>query len=446
MNRVFIVARSIVPLLIIFTLGLSPHNGFALTLKEGLEVVTSTNRDVLISQIEENAAQYQLLKAQSQYFPKVDAYGDYTARAYQPKGNYNLAVMGLGSGHMQLPMQDKDFYVYGLSLNQTIYDFGRTTHSVNAAKYYAGFNSLNIKAVKNTAALAYIIGYYSLLNADRNIILSQTQVKNLEAHLSDTEELNKEGLNIKNDVLKVEVILTDARQKLLTANNDRSINEARLNNLLSKPLNNSLTVEENGCEPDFNLDLDKAWEMAERERIELKAIKEKIHAKEEEISVSNSEYYPNLYLSAGYDRLTNSYMVRDDNWSLVVGVKINLFSGGATKYQSSKIFEELRELKLKNEDMLEDIKLQVEGAYLNHKLALQKVEAASKSVEQAKENLRVQELRFKEGIGTNTDVLDAITLLNKIETDYWNSVYEIKISLARFIYCVGLDLVSVYNK
>jgi len=437
LNKYFNNFKIILISLIIFTAGaiLLPDISSALTLREGLEIVTSQNKDVLLSQIEENAALAQLSKTQSQYYPRLDISGSYTVQAYQPEINF---------GSRSIPMQNQNYVAYGVSLSQTVYDFGHTTHSVNTASYYANSNSLNIKVVKNTIALSYIMEYYGILNADRIIALSQIQVKNLEARLKDTIELNKEGLNTKNDVLKVEVVLSDARQTLLKAENIRSLDESRINKLLSKPFNTNLTVEDIGKEPEINYTLDIAWEIAENERVELKAMKEKISAKEEEIAATDSEYYPNIFVSTGYQRLQNDYMVKDDNWSIMAGIKMNLFSGGSTKYQSQKTNEELRELKLINEITLQDIKLQVQDAFLSRKLAAQKLEVSNTTVDQAKENLRISEIRFKEGIGTSTDVLDAITLLNKAETNYWNSVYEIKISLARFVYSIGMDIVSQY--
>ncbi|MBF0541250.1 MAG: TolC family protein [Nitrospirae bacterium] len=448
MNKYFDSPKVITVSIIIFTTYalLFPSISSALTLKEGLEIVTSQSRDIMISQIEENAALAQLSQTQSLYYPKLDIYGSYTVQAYQPKGKYNLALMGFGKGFMNLPMQNQDYYAYGVSLNQIVYDFGHTTHSVNAARYNANSNSLNIKVIKNTIALAYILGYYDLLYAERIIALTQMQVKNLEAHLKDTIELNKEGMNTKNDVLKVEVVLSDTRQTLLNAENNRSLTVSRLNKLLSKQLNNNLSIEDSTIEPEINFTLEKAWETAENERDELKTMSEKIKAKQEELLASNSDYYPNIFVTAGYQRIQSDYVAREDNWTALIGIKMNLFSGGSTKYQSQKINEELRELKLKNENTLQDIKLQVQEAFLARKLAAQKLEVSNTTVDQAKENLRIQELRFKEGIGTSTDVLDAITLLNKAETNYWNSVYEIKTSLTRFVYSIGMDIVSTYNK
>jgi outer membrane protein TolC len=67
------------------------------------------------------------------------------------------------------------------------------------------------------------------------------------------------------------------------------------------------------------------------------------------------------------------------------------------------------------------------------------------AVGQAEESLRINKVRYEEGIGTATDVLDAITLLTTSETNYYRAVYELKRAEAGFMYAVGRDLASAYK-
>jgi outer membrane protein TolC len=68
------------------------------------------------------------------------------------------------------------------------------------------------------------------------------------------------------------------------------------------------------------------------------------------------------------------------------------------------------------------------------------------AVAQAEENLRLQRLRYKEGVGTATEVLDAVTLMTTAESNSWKSLYGVKRAEAVLLYSMGRDLTGAYGK
>ncbi|MDH5768653.1 MAG: TolC family protein, partial [Nitrospirota bacterium] len=94
--------------------------------------------------------------------------------------------------------------------------------------------------------------------------------------------------------------------------------------------------------------------------------------------------------------------------------------------------------------LLDDIKLEVKKNYLDMENAGEKIQVTKEAVSQAEENLRINKIRYKEGIGTATDVLDAITLLTTAETNYYKSIYDLRRAQAGLMYAMGYDLVSSY--
>ena len=95
--------------------------------------------------------------------------------------------------------------------------------------------------------------------------------------------------------------------------------------------------------------------------------------------------------------------------------------------------------------LIDDIKLEVEKNYLDLKNALEKIQVTKDAVGQAEENLRINRIRYEEGVGMSTDVVDAITLLTTAETNYYRAVYELQRARGRAPYAIGLDLVSMYS-
>ena len=60
---------------------------------------------------------------------------------------------------------------------------------------------------------------------------------------------------------------------------------------------------------------------------------------------------------------------------------------------------------------------------------------------QARENFRITRERFKEQMATTTDVLDAQTLLSRTMTNYYNALYDYKISRAALLRAVGQETI-----
>ncbi|HEX9135535.1 MAG TPA: TolC family protein [Nitrospirota bacterium] len=426
-------------LAIIYTviLLLVPLAGHALTLEEGLKIVVENGRDVAIARSDEDAARASVSLARSPWLPSVDLYGRETWLRYQPEAKTPFGAF---------PTSQDQFLTYGVKATQILYDFGKTSSSVGAAEYGLKSREIEIDRVKNQAALDFIVAYLDLLESEKLLQVSKEEVQQYEAHQKDTQSRFAAGVVTKNEVLQAEVTLADSRQRAVSADNLRSLRESRINSLLLRPLNEQVKPEEISASPSTGLTLEEAWASAEETSNRLKEIDQVIAAKEENIKSLRAEYMPTFYLSGGYEYSENKYLVHQDNWSAIAGVNVNLYSGGASNSRVGLAKAELRSLKLSRDKLLDGIRLEVKAAYLDLQSSAQKMEVTQAAVDQAVENLRLQRLRYREGVGTATDVLDAVTLLSTAETNSWKALYGMKRAEASLLNASGKDLVSMYGK
>ena len=65
-----------------------------------------------------------------------------------------------------------------------------------------------------------------------------------------------------------------------------------------------------------------------------------------------------------------------------------------------------------------------------------------KAIAQAKENLRINQERFKEQVATTTDVLNAQTLLAETMTRFYTALYDFKISKAALYRAMGQEVIQ----
>ena len=88
------------------------------------------------------------------------------------------------------------------------------------------------------------------------------------------------------------------------------------------------------------------------------------------------------------------------------------------------------------------MRLEVKQAYLKVVESQKNIHTVEKAIEQAKENLRITEERYKEQVSTTTDVLVAQTLLTETMTNYYNSLYDFKIAKAVLYRAIGQEILE----
>jgi outer membrane protein TolC len=394
--------------LLFFFISVLSHFSYAeiLTLSEGIKLAAENSRMVKITEHEESISEAESLLARSSMLPNVNASLNHTSLAHQP-----ATLFGLQTVHMS----EKDFFSYGLSIQQTLYDFKGNSSRYKASKAILNTKKLDTKRIRNLIALEFILLYFDLLEAEKTVLVAQKEVERLELHHRDARHLYEEGVITKNDLLQAEVQISDARQRLLSAKNNRSLLAARLNTLLARPLTTEIEVLDiEGVFSDMlDMDLIKAWEFTEQHRPEIAIVDETLRYLDLEKTSKQSEYFPTFFVKGGYDFTENRYQVHEGNWSLVLGMNINLFKGGSTRAEVMKIENQKSQLLEQRKKLLDDIKLEVEKYLLDMKNARERITVTKDAVQQAEENLRINRLKYEEGVGTATDVIDAVTFLTR---------------------------------
>lgn len=408
-----------------------------LTLQEGLRSVTQENRLIRIALSEEAVSEADTLLARSAMLPNVNASLSQTLLAHQP------AVI---FGPQTVSISEKGFLSYSLNIQQLLYDFKASASRYEASKAVLRSKVLDTKRVRGLVALNFALRYFDLLETEKMRLAAEREVQRLESHLRDAKSLYAEGVITKNDLLQAEVRLADSRQKLLSLRNLRAINASILNNLLARPLNTEIEVlETNSSISAVKYDLRVSSESALKNRPEVQIIHETMNALKLDEASKEAEFFPRFFVRGSQDYTENRYQVHETNWSLTFGMSLNIFSGGSTKAELLKIRSRNSQLLEQKARVEDEVMLEVEKYYLEFQNAGERINVTKDAVEQAEENLRINNIKYKEGVGTATDVTDAVTLLTLAETNLQRARYDFRRAEAAFLYSTGSDLTEVYK-
>ncbi len=420
----------------------SPVFADPLSLAEGLKIVTEESRVIKISEEEERVSQGDVLLARSRLLPRVDAPASQTYLQHTPTAV--ITPEGATSA-IKAPTAQSDYYSFGVVVRQLLFDFQGAYSGYESSKLMLEAKKMDTRRTRNVIAVQFVALYFDLLESEKAITVLESEKESLEAHLRQAQDLFKEGVITKNDLLQAEVKLSDARQRLLTAQNIRKVNEARVNTMLVRPPSTRIESVEVTRSVSETVPPDSAMESAENERPELQIARLTLEALDRDQTAKRAEFYPRFFAEGGYNYTQNRYQVYPGQWSINFVMNFNLFSGWSTTAEMAKIQSQRMKVAQQRKKLEEDIRLELEKYYFDVRNASERMLVTQSAITQAEENLRINKVKYAEGVGVATDVTDAIALLSLAKTNYYRSLYDYYRSEAGYMYAVGKDLKDVYH-
>jgi outer membrane protein len=421
-------------------LGLAPLPGQAeeasrsLDLKEALRLAWKANPSLRVSRLEELIAGQEVVRARSGYLPKVKS--EFNQTIYDLATNIRLETSGPASGR-SFPIANNNFWTSRVSVDQTVFDFWATSSRYQAAILGKAASRLDTAQVRDNIFLLVCQGYFRVLRGEKLVVVAQQEVVQLTDQLRDAKNLYEYGVTTYNDVLQAEVALADAQQRLITAKNDVVNAKSALNKLIGLPIPTPLSLAEEKDLAAPPLNMPNAADLALKQRSDLKAATSRIEQGERTVTQTKAQHYPRFYAQAGHFWQQNRAWVNDSQWFAILGFQWSLFTGLDTRAQVRQAREKVEQLKVQREDLSDQVRLDVQTAYLALKETAERIRVTEKSVAQGEENLRLNRERYREQVGTATNVVDASTLLTRTRVNFFNARYDHQLAKAQFLWSVG---------
>ena len=407
-----------------------------ISISEGIKIVLRDSRLIKIALSDNEISFQDSLVSRSALLPHLNAFADRTFLRFQPVSKF---------GSAEVPTADKEYSSYGFDVYQTLFDFGKSLSNYRAAKDLAAGRRANTESIKRVATLEFIAAYFDLLEREKMISVFEKEIESLSSYLKDVEHMYEQGSAVENDLFPARVKLADARQRLISGDNAKELALAQLNNILCLPLRERIEAQDLEMPAPVFPDMEEAWESAQAQRPELAFYDSQIKASLAFERAKAVENFPEFFVDGGYAYTQNKYVVHQDNLSVDLGAKINLYDGGSSRALFLKERARQKQLNVEKDKLIEDIKFEIEDSYLSLKNACEKKSVASDALKQAGENVRFYRSKYAAGSATPTEVLEAITLETAAQTNYYSADYEVKRNYAKLMYSMGIDLGLIYE-
>ena len=426
----------------VIVVGRVPTNGTVdLNLPKTVQMALDYNRDIKNSQYALKKAEYAINQAQAGKKPTVDYnFGAQRSRATDA-ATYSRAASLMGSAN-----SISNAFSNGISVNIPLYTGGLVEGQIDVAKLGKTNAQEEILRVEQATKYSAIEGYYGLLAYQELQGVYHEAVDNLQGHLDNVQAQYNVGTKAKVDVLSSDVSLANAKTTAITADNNVAIAESNLNNILGLPLETKLNLADHQLPFDtYNISLQEAMDYAMKYRPEVLQAAIAVQEAERSIDIADAGNKPTVAITGGNDWADNTFPGIDANkrsWKVAAGVTYNFYDGGATKAKVNQAKQDLLVARETEQKTRESVQLQVKQAYLNIRSAAQKVEETQTVVDQARENYRIQNIRYQAGVGINLDVLDAQLSLNQAQVNHIQALYDYNVGIAKLEQVMGVDVES----
>ena len=244
--------------------------------------------------------------------------------------------------------------------------------------------------------------YYGALQARDNVDIHRRSLERTEEQLKLSELEFKVGSVAKRDVLDSEVQVARAKAEYNQALRERDIAYMKLKEIIGLELDTPINlISDFEFEPnEEEIDLEKLIKKALKDRIEIRQAEYNFKVAEKGLEIAKAAYAPNvnIYKEAEYD---------------------------------------YNEAKLGLEDTKTAIEADVREAYLKMQGALESISVLEKSVELARESVRLAKLQYKAGFIRSIDALAAENALKQVEVQKSAVIYGYNLAKAQFYNAIG---------
>jgi outer membrane protein len=427
---------------VVFFLPLSAGAAQPLTLEESVSIALRNSLLINIAKEGTKGAQAQKREALTGFLPKFSTSYSYTRLNEEPSFFFSGFPPLVPAGNMVTGTINN--YNWVIEARQPLFAGGGILANYQASKIAEDAALIEETAKSQDVVQDVRIAYYNILRAQRLRDASQQSVEMLAGHREVAQNFYRVGLIPKNDMLQAEVELANGKQALVKAQNAVELAKSRFNTVLKRELVSPVEVVDVLDYKPLDKSFGDCLEIARQYRPELKISALKADQARKMVNVAQSEYFPTVSLVGDYTRFgdTTSLSGTDfkdrESWQVMAVASWNFWEWGKTKFRvdagrarENQAIDQAKELN-------DQIALEIKNAYLVLQEAESQIAVSQKVIEQAEENFRIAEARYKERVARSTEVLDAQTLLTRAKSEYANALGDYNISNARLQRAMGV--------
>ena len=449
MTRLFI-------LFFVFVLPAIAQQKMSLTIDQAIQIGMDNSKALRTSQFKVDAADARASELYTFGLPSLKFNGTYSRLSAVDPTVIPFPMSGIVDntpfpGHVSLIPTLYQFGAnlvnsYGLkgTIQQPLYTGGKISGAANAAEYLSDATKEDYKKDKAETVYNIKATYWNLYRAIEFNKFVDENVDQIKSHAKDADNLFRQGMLTNNDVMKVQVQLSDALVRQIDAKNGVKLSMYALNNALGLPLQTEIEV---SSSIQVN---DRSWEAVDQlinkafeKRPEVLGMNARVKAGESGLTSARGGWWPQIYLIGNYNymrpnpRIFPTVDQFDKTWDITLSLSFDIWNWWQTGYQANQAQAQLAQAQEGLSMMKDGVMLEVTQSYLGVNQAKERKAVSEQGVKQAEENYRIMNDKFKKGLAPNSELLDAEVALLQAKLNLTQSLVDYELSMARLSKSIG---------
>lgn len=399
-----------------------------LTLDQCVDLALANNAQILEADTNVALREAQTGQARARRRPQVKGQVSYNYIDKLDQGIGRPAVQKLIGADGYAP--DKGTTTTGLSITQLIYAGGQVQAAVKASQFLAASESWRSDAVRSEIAYQAREAYHNALLAGALVAVADEALQAFERHVKDTEALQHEGAITRYEVMRAKTEAGARRSDLEAARAGAKLADINMRRILALPENQPLVYDASLPWTPVSEKVPDLIARARAQRPEVRALQDALSASGEQEKGVKGKYLPQAAATVKWQDVDHGGRVLTDGWQVNVGAQWDLYLGGQRKHELGEVRARAESLRLQLDDLERLVAADVEQACVRLDEATASMRASKETVALAEESVRLAELRYKEGAGTQTEIIDTELARTQAKTRLVQSIRDYFVAYA----------------
>ncbi len=414
----------IITVLLVFV-AMRGYGADSLSLDEALSTALRNHPQILEAKANLKGAEARTGQSLASYYPQISIAADWS------KGRSFMTASE--------SLKDVEVHTDAVYLKQVLYDFGRTSGAVAAARSNRTATEESLAITRQDIVLRVKTAYYLVLATEKQVVAVTEDVKAREAVFNQAQEFFKQGIRAKVEVTRAEANLYAAKTSLIRAKNNREIARIELANAMGVSSLGPCSLIEPTVSPSVLPTDDTVRQDAVANRAELKRLIALKAAATASLQAARSGYFPILSGTASVGYADKDFPPGGKVWGVGLNLTVPLFSGFLTVEQEHEAVAALSAAEARQSDQRLQVEKDARTALLNVKETTARMASTDQEMAASKENLLLAEGRYQEGVGSIIEVTDAQSQALDAETAHIQAAYDYYTALARLDRAIGRE-------
>jgi outer membrane protein TolC len=406
----------------------------ALSIEDCVRFALENNPSLKAGQFSVRAADEEVSSVKGKFYPEAGfrtTYRRWQSHAFLPPG------VGFPNFRSIGPVND---WLFQFRSNYLVFDSGLRSSELKVAQAQRAASAEDLENAKLDVVLQVRAAFYQLLVTLEQIDLAQQRLSRSKDHVKLAQDKKEAGAVPLSDVTQARAELANSKLNVVSAESDIRIARAVLNNAMGRSADVAFEISKGEAvvipPPEFAQSTND-WERLVSGRPDIKAAKQRVEARKNQIGIAKSELLPRVRAEAGYGARDEDFFPSDQDWYVGLTLDVPIFDGFTRKHRVAKTRVEVSREEAQLQQLVLAAQKEISTAHSQMIEAFESIEASKAFQEEASESARLTRDRYEAGAGTINDLLDAEFSFNQAEVSTIRAEYQYLIAQAEWLRAIG---------